>query len=168
MDKSEFGKRLKKARIARRMTQSELAGDKVTRNMISRIENGVSVPSIGTLEYLAGRLDVPISVLVPQDGDGETLTAAKARFSANEFDKVIEMLEPVAAHGFGKFEFYDEACALLAKSYLALAVETDDIRERLRLAKLCCEVSDVGVYSNNAVLEKALDILSDIAIILQQ
>mgnify|MGYP002582581801 CR=1 FL=1 len=49
MDKSEFGKRLKKARIARRMTQSELAGDKVTRNMISRIENGVSVPSIGTL-----------------------------------------------------------------------------------------------------------------------
>mgnify|MGYP002568768469 CR=1 FL=1 len=161
MDKSEFGKRLKKARIARRMTQSELAGDKVTRNMISRIENGVSVPSIGTL-------DVPISVLVPQDGDGETLTAAKARFSANEFDKVIEMLEPVAAHGFGKFEFYDEACALLAKSYLALAVETDDIRERLRLAKLCCEVADVGVYSNNAVLEKALDILSDIAIILQQ
>ena len=143
MDKSEFGKRLKKARIARRMTQSELAGDKVTRNMISRIENGVSVPSIGTLEYLAGRLDVPISVLVPQDGDGETLTAAKARFSANEFDKVIEMLEPVA-------------------------VETDDIRERLRLAKLCCEVADVGVYSNNAVLEKALDILSDIAIILQQ
>lgn len=118
MDKSEFGKRLKKARIARRMTQSELAGDKVTRNMISRIENGVSVPSIGTLEYLAGRLDVPISVLVPQDGDGETLTAAKARFSANEFDKVIEMLEPVAVHGFGKFEFYDEACALLAKSYL--------------------------------------------------
>ena len=112
MDKSEFGKRLKKARIARRMTQSELAGDKVTRNMISRIENGVSVPSIGTLEYLAGRLDVPISVLVPQDGDGETLTAAKARFSANEFDKVIEMLEPVAVHGFGKFEFYDEACAL--------------------------------------------------------
>lgn len=105
MDKSEFGKRLKKARIARRMTQSELAGDKITRNMISRIENGVSVPSIGTLEYLAERLDVPISVLVPQDGDGETLTVAKARFSANEFDKVIEMFEPVAAHGFGKFEF---------------------------------------------------------------
>ena len=51
---------------------------------------------------------------------------------------------------------------------LQLAVETDDIRERLRLAKLCCEVADVGVYSNNAVLEKALDILSDIAIILQQ
>lgn len=57
---------------------------------------------------------------------------------------------------------------MLAKSYLALAVETDDIKERLRLAKLCCEVADVGVYSNNAVLEKALDILSDIAIILQQ
>ena len=93
---------------------------------------------------------------------------SSARFSANEFNKVIEMFEPVAAHGFGKFEFYDEACALLAKSYLALAVETDDIKERLRLAKLCCEVADVGVYSNNAVLEKALDILSDIAIILQQ
>lgn len=168
MDKSEFGKRLKKARIARRMTQSELAGNKVTRNMISRIENGFSVPSVGTLEYLAERLEVPISALVPQDGDGETLTVAKARFLTNEFDKVIELLEPVANRGFGKFEFFDEACALLAKSYLALAEEADDIREKLQFAKLCCAVADVGVYSNNAVLEKALDILSDIAIMLQQ
>ena len=80
MDKTEFGKRLKKARIARRMTQSEVAGDRVTRNMISRIENGAAIPSVGTLEYLSERLDVPISVLVPQYGDEETLTLAKASF----------------------------------------------------------------------------------------
>lgn len=168
MDKSEFGRRLKKARIARRMTQSELAGDKVTRNMISRIENGVSVPSVGTLEFLAERLDVPMSMLIPQDGDGETLTVAKAHFTAEDYAKVVELLAPVAAQGLGKFEFYDEACALLAKSYLALAKANGDLYEKLRLTKLCCEVADVGVYSNDTVLNEALDILSDIAIQLQK
>lgn len=167
MDKSEFGKRLKKVRAARRMTQSEVAGDRVTRNMISRIENGACVPSISTLEYLAERLDVPISVLVPQDGDAETLNAAKALFSEGDYKKVIEKLDPVATQGFGKFEFYDEACALLAKAYLETAKSADDISEKLREAKRCCEFADAGVYSNNAVLQEALDILSDIAIRLQ-
>lgn len=163
MDKTEFGKRLKKARIARRMTQSEVAGDRVTRNMISRIENGAAIPSVGTLEYLSERLDVPISVLVPQYGDEETLTLAKASFSEKDHKRVIELLSPAISRKNRRFEFYDEACALLAKSYLAEAKNATGCSDEIRLAKLSCELADVGVYANDAVLNEALDLLSDVA-----
>ncbi len=35
-----IGEKIKKIRTAKLMTQSELAGSEITRNMLSRIENG--------------------------------------------------------------------------------------------------------------------------------
>ena len=59
MDKVELGKRIREARLFRKMTQSELAGDAITRNMLSLIESGTASPSVKTLQYLAERLGVP-------------------------------------------------------------------------------------------------------------
>ena len=44
MDK--IGEKIKALRISKRMTQSELAGDQITRNMLSLIENGSALPSL--------------------------------------------------------------------------------------------------------------------------
>ena len=63
MNSEELGKRIKEARLAKKMTQSELVGTFITRNMLSRIESGNACPSVKTLEYLAGRLDLPAGVL---------------------------------------------------------------------------------------------------------
>ena len=41
-----IGKKIKKLRTSKLMTQSELAGSEITRNMLSRIENDAASPSL--------------------------------------------------------------------------------------------------------------------------
>jgi transcriptional regulator with XRE-family HTH domain len=54
-----IGQRIREARLGRQMTQQELVGDYITRNMLSKIENDAATPSVRTLEYLAGAMDLP-------------------------------------------------------------------------------------------------------------
>ena len=63
------GEKIKATRKARKITQSQLAGDFMTRNMVSCIENGSANPSLETLSYIAERLSVPTSYLLSDDGD---------------------------------------------------------------------------------------------------
>ena len=64
-----IGEKIKKLRNEKFMTQSQLAGIEITRNMLSRIENGAALPSLGTVKYLAARLNVPAGYLIggPED-----------------------------------------------------------------------------------------------------
>jgi transcriptional regulator with XRE-family HTH domain len=55
----EIGSKIKKLRTAKLMTQAELAGPQITRNMLSQIENGSALPSLSTIVYIAERLNVP-------------------------------------------------------------------------------------------------------------
>ncbi|MCL1823576.1 MAG: helix-turn-helix transcriptional regulator [Oscillospiraceae bacterium] len=59
-----LGKRLKEARLSKKMTQSDVVGGYITRNMLSQIESGAAFPSIRTLEYLSGVLEVPMAELM--------------------------------------------------------------------------------------------------------
>ena len=52
-----LGQTLKQARLARGMTQAQVVGERITRNMLSQIENDQASPSVGTLEYLAAVLE---------------------------------------------------------------------------------------------------------------
>lgn len=65
----DIGKKIKELRLSKMMTQTELAGHEITRNMLSRIENGAALPSLGTVIYLAERLGVPAGLLLAEDGD---------------------------------------------------------------------------------------------------
>ena len=56
-----LGQKIRSARIERGLTQKQLVGDQITRNMLSRIENDSATPSMRTLEYLASRLGLPAS-----------------------------------------------------------------------------------------------------------
>lgn len=60
----ELGEKLKQARLAAGLSQRQLCGDRLTRNMLSKIENGSARPSMGTLEYLAHRLGMSVSVFL--------------------------------------------------------------------------------------------------------
>ena len=60
MNEREFGARVRELRLKRGMTQKDLAGERITRNMLSLIESGNASPSVGTLLWLAERLDVPV------------------------------------------------------------------------------------------------------------
>ncbi len=67
--KVTIGEKIKRLRTAKLMTQSELAGSEITRNMLSRIENGFAQPSLGTVQYIAERLNVSPGFLLAREDD---------------------------------------------------------------------------------------------------
>lgn len=61
-----LGERIKQARLEAGLSQRELCGDRITRNMLSQIEHGTASPSMQTLRYLAERLEKPISYFLEE------------------------------------------------------------------------------------------------------
>ena len=57
----DLSQKLKQARLDAGLSQKALCGDRITRNMLSQIENGSARPSMDTLRYLAGQLGKPLS-----------------------------------------------------------------------------------------------------------
>src|SRR6476620_1545923 len=66
-----LGQRLRQARLARNLTQSEVAASRFSVSYISAVERGQIRPSLGALEKLSERLRVPLSDLLRDDGDIE-------------------------------------------------------------------------------------------------
>ena len=62
-----LGQKLRAARQRAGLTQSQTVGDRITRNMLSQIENDQASPSVGTLEYLAAVLDVKLAWLLADE-----------------------------------------------------------------------------------------------------
>lgn len=63
----ELGEKLLLARQEAGLTQRQLCGEEITRNMLSQIEHGTAQPSMGTLRYLAARLGKPVSYFLDED-----------------------------------------------------------------------------------------------------
>ena len=127
MGRAELGRRLKEARLARRMTQSEVVGDFITRNMLSQIESGSAMPSVKTLEYLSKRLEIPFEQLMADEEREETtlelLLRAKEDFKKGRYEAVINLLEQ---DNEKITPIYDEIGAILARCYLQLALQMRD------------------------------------------
>jgi len=64
-----IGDKIKTLRTELHITQKELAGEEITRNMLSRIENGFALPSVDTLLYIAKRLGVPAGFLIADESE---------------------------------------------------------------------------------------------------
>ena len=65
----QIGEKIKRLRTSKLMTQSELVGGEITRNMLSRIENGAAQPSMATVKYIAERLNVSAGFLLADEED---------------------------------------------------------------------------------------------------
>lgn len=64
-----LGQRLRKARLARNLTQSEVAQQRFSVSYISAVERGQIRPSLGALEKLSERLHVPLAELLRDESD---------------------------------------------------------------------------------------------------
>lgn len=64
-----IGERIRQLRLSKLMTQADLAGDRITRNMLCTIERGAALPSLPTAVYLAKRLGVPVGLLLAEEGE---------------------------------------------------------------------------------------------------
>ena len=62
----ELGQRLRQARLEAGLSQRQLCGEEITRNMLSQIENGSARPSMDTLRYFAARLGKPMSYFLEE------------------------------------------------------------------------------------------------------
>lgn len=65
-----LGSKIRSLRKSKKMTLVDLAGDYMTKGMLSLIENDKNNPSMESLEYIAKKLDTTVSVLL-EDGDEE-------------------------------------------------------------------------------------------------
>ena len=69
LDQPQFGRRLKRLRTARGLSQADVAGDDLSTGHLSRLESGARRPTERTVAYLAQRLGVDASALTgPPDG----------------------------------------------------------------------------------------------------
>lgn len=68
-EKMEIGSKIKKARQLKNMTQTELCGDFVTRNMLSAIEHNKALPSLPVLEYFIEKLEISASYFFSNEED---------------------------------------------------------------------------------------------------
>lgn len=170
MTPEERGKRIKEARIAKKMTQSEVVGDFITRNMLSQIESGIATPSVKTLEYLAETLDIPFASLMPQGEEAEMsgalscaerLIRAKTLFSEEQYEAAAELMECEDEWG----AFFDEFCVLSAKCFYRLAetLAEDDTVRAVEYAKRSAEMSERGFYANPFLKTEALRLLNVLA-----
>ena len=173
MDPVELGKRIKEARLAKKMTQADVVGDFITRNMLSQIESGTANPSVKTLTYIAKVLALPVNYLLPDEletpdeGGAENngvqliseLTKFKNAYMRGEYRKAVEYAKPCSDSG----EIYDEACCILAMSYLELARSEKDTREAVSCAKLAAEYADKGIFSKREIRASALLLLDELA-----
>ena len=114
-----IGEKIKALRKKRNLTQLQLAGDGITRNMLSLIENGSASPSIQTLEYLSERLGVsPAYFFINQLSDSDEYTnkinrQIKEHYKEKEYEKAILLLEKT--HKYKKEELSDEMLYIAAE-----------------------------------------------------
>ena len=83
-DAMELGEKIKKARLEAGLSQRQLCGDAITRNMLSLIENGTAKPSMKTLAFLAEQLGKPMGYFLADSGDTELLEELRKLRQAEE------------------------------------------------------------------------------------
>ncbi len=154
-----LGEKIKAARLERNMTQKDVVGDYITRNMLSRIENGSATPSVKTLEYLADALGLPAGYFMSESAGDELtpgdLGAARDSFRSGAFAECAALLEAMDLEG----GYRDEALLLLARSKIGLskAAMADGRYEEARaLAGEALRHNDEGLYASAAFRTEAL------------
>lgn len=93
----KLGQKLKQARLEQGLSQRQLCGNVITRNMLSLIENGSASPSMDTLRYLAGKLGKTVSYFLEEDvivsPNQSVMDMARIAFEQGEHDAVLLNLE---------------------------------------------------------------------------
>src|ERR687886_1236862 len=93
---NRLGDRLRQLRVAAGMTQTDVAGDRFSKEYVSQIERGKTRPTRETIEWLAQRLGVDPNYLERGVSADERrrveamLARAEAPTEAHEYDQALE------------------------------------------------------------------------------
>lgn len=125
----ELGQRIKQARLDAGLSQRQLCGDMITRNMLSLIENGSARPSVDTLQYLAARLEKPVGYFLEE----ETVSVNQSLITQAREVSSLQALTLLKAYQKPDPLFDPEYYLLTALSCMALARQAIE-ENRLPLA----------------------------------
>lgn len=151
-----IGEKIKGARLDLGLTQSELCGDFMTRNMLSQIESGKAHPSLGTLEYLAEKLGIPTGYFTDADATlseykkRESMPKIKKLLSGHSYQKCIDLCK--------KLEGDDEIYLIISKCYLEIGNMhyTDGWLEGARKAYvLADDAASKTIYPTEGIVSSA-------------
>lgn len=121
MKENMMGKKIRALRLEKGMTQAALAGDTVTRNMLSQIENGLAQPSVTTILELAEKLGVPTEYFFSECEDVNVfrklgaIDKVRKAFADGDYGRCIYRLDHLGVSD-------EETEYLWAESYFAMAV----------------------------------------------
>lgn len=122
----ELGQRLRQARLEAGLSQRQLCGDIITRNMLSLIENGSASPSMETLRYLAARLGKPMGYFLEEQAvtspNQDIMVQAKEAWNQTDAQKLLDLLqsyrEPDPLFDAERWLLEVHACFCLAEQML--------------------------------------------------
>ncbi|AUS86302.1 transcriptional regulator [Lysinibacillus sp. YS11] len=98
-----LGTRIRKLRKEQKLTLEALAGDRLTKGMLSQIENDKAKPSMESLDYIAERLGVKASELLEEVTPSsirqlleqvESLFAEVKRGDAHHHQEIVDLIKP--------------------------------------------------------------------------
>ncbi|MCM1988640.1 helix-turn-helix domain-containing protein [Oceanirhabdus seepicola] len=167
-----LGQKIKKLRKELKMTQSDLAGNEMTKSMLSHIENNQASPSMKNLQYIAKRLEKSISYFLEEDfkEKKEIITEIPIEelntemrninnlIENKQFKKALEELKPILkSYNFNKTTIiYADVISKLGTCLIELG-EFEEGEKTLRTAS--------KVYIDNHLFIKAAKTYNELNII---
>ena len=148
-----LGEKIKNARKAKKLTQARLAKNKITRNMLSRIENGSANPSLDTIKYLAAELSLPTSYFLSDDDDmffyekKESIKSIHAAFSAKDYEYCVKKIS-----SFSNVD--SELAMILTVSYFELGKESirrGSLNSALNYLRFSLEYSEKTLFDTSHI-----------------
>lgn len=123
MATTTIGEKLKKLRLLRNLTQNDLAGEHVSRNMICQIERGAGNPSLQSLKHLAKALSVDPGYFLSEEDDLtkylilDAMPKIQTALYEERYRECIKLCQPFTE------EKNDELCHILALCYFTCGKE---------------------------------------------
>jgi tetratricopeptide (TPR) repeat protein len=149
---ARLGERLRQLRVAAGLTQSDLAGERFSKEYVSQIERGKTRPTRETIEWLAVRLGVDAGFLergVSADERSRVeamLARAEALSNAHQYHDAIEELEnsrtAVLATGAPELEYRSLSTEAWAR------MERGEVRPALQQLERCRTIADGPGFSD--------------------
>lgn len=159
----ELGAKLRQARLEAGLSQRQLCGEEITRNMLSQIENGTAKPSMKTLQFLAARLEKPVSFFLEESAvvspNQALMETARQQYDAGDYSQAVQTLQQYREPDC----VYDREKQLLwVLSHLALAEKAVEENRKLYALELLQKAEIQTAYCSAELLRRRLLLLGRI------
>ena len=162
-----IGEKIKKLRTDKFMSQSELAGGEITRNMLSQIEHGSATPSLSTINYLASRLNVSPGFLLANEEDEKiyrkiaVIDGIKKAYVGKNYEICYDMCKSFDSSD-------DEITLILAECSMRVGIEAfckGELHKAVELFEESVEYCRQSIYNTDSVINEIKDYFAYMEII---